>query len=72
MKKFPDKNYDYSQVKYVNNYTKVIIICPKHGPFEIRPSDFLRQTGCPMCKPKSLREIFIINWLKKNNIPYEF
>ncbi len=26
--------YDYSQVRYVNNVTKVTIICPDHGPFE--------------------------------------
>lgn len=71
IKKFPDKNYDYSQVKYVNNYTKVTIICPIHGPFEIRPADFLRQTGCPMCKPKSLKENFIADWLKKNNVSYK-
>ena len=71
LQKFPDKNYDYSKVNYINNYTKVTIICPIHGPFEIRPADFLRQTGCPMCKPKSLTEIFISNWLKKNNIPFK-
>ena len=25
--------YDYSKVEYVNNKTKVCIICPKHGEF---------------------------------------
>ena len=25
--------YDYSKVEYVNNHTKVCIICPKHGEF---------------------------------------
>lgn len=25
--------YDYSKVKYLNNRTKVCIICPKHGEF---------------------------------------
>lgn len=39
---FPDKSFDYSKVKYVNNDTKVIIGCPIHGDFEIRPGDFLR------------------------------
>ena len=60
--------YDYSKVEYINNDTKVIIICPIHGEFEIRPGDFLRQTGCPKCKPKSLRENFIENWLKSNSV----
>lgn len=63
--------YDYSKVNYINNDTKVVIICPKHGEFEIRPGDFLRQTGCPKCKPKSLKEDFIEQWLKDNNIPYK-
>lgn len=26
--------YDYSKVEYVNNHTKVCILCPKHGEFE--------------------------------------
>lgn len=26
--------YDYSQVNYVDNKTKVVIICPNHGTFE--------------------------------------
>lgn len=70
-KKFPDKNFDYSKVNYINNDTKVIIGCPIHGDFEIRPGDFLRQTGCPLCRPKSLREIFISKWLNENNIPFK-
>lgn len=32
--------YDYSKVNYINNSTKVIIICPIHGEFE--------QTDCHM------------------------
>lgn len=42
--------YDYSQVAYKNNATKVQIICPHHGPFNQRPSDHLRGQGCPICK----------------------
>ena len=63
--------YDYSKVSYINNDTKIVVICPIHGEFEIRPGDFLRQTGCPKCKPKSLREDFIEQWLKDNNISYK-
>ena len=29
--------YDYSKVEYINNRTKVCIICPKHGEFWITP-----------------------------------
>lgn len=62
--------YSYDKADYKNNDTKVIITCPIHGDFEIRPGDFLRQTGCPKCRPKSLKEIFIEDWLKNNNINY--
>lgn len=41
--------YDYSKVSYENNYTKVCIICPKHGEFWQLPSDHLRGFGCIKC-----------------------
>ena len=30
-KEIHHKNDDYSKVDYVNNHTKVCIICPEHG-----------------------------------------
>ena len=44
--------YDYSKVNYVNNYTKVCIICHEHGEFWQTPSAHLRGQGCPKCKSK--------------------
>ena len=41
--------YDYSKVEYVNNATKVKIICPQHGEFEQTPNLHLRGSGCPAC-----------------------
>lgn len=43
--------YDYSLVEYVNNKTKVKIICPIHGEFEIIPSGHIGANGrgCPKC-----------------------
>ena len=41
--------YDYSKVNYVNNHTKVCIICPIHGEFWQTPSGHLRGQGCPKC-----------------------
>lgn len=41
--------YDYSKVVYINNKTKVCIICPEHGEFFIRPNDFLTGYSCPEC-----------------------
>lgn len=41
--------YDYSLVNYVNNETKVKIICEIHGIFEQIPSGHLRGKGCIKC-----------------------
>lgn len=41
--------YDYSKVEYINNRTKVCIICPKHGEFWQTPETHLRGCGCPYC-----------------------
>jgi very-short-patch-repair endonuclease len=44
------KKYDYSRVIYVNDYTKVEIVCPKHGSFWQQPSNHVRQkSGCETC-----------------------
>ena len=42
--------YDYSKVEYVNNHTKVCIICPKHGEFWQTPNHHLLGHGCSKCK----------------------
>ena len=43
-------DYDYSQVDYKNNKTKVKIICPTHGVFLQTPSNHTNQEqGCPKC-----------------------
>ncbi len=45
--------YDYSKVNYVNNVTKITIICPKHGEFQQTPSNHIYGStnggGCPEC-----------------------
>ncbi len=41
--------YDYSQVNYINNITKVKIICSEHGIFEQTPKDHKNNQGCPEC-----------------------
>ena len=61
--------YDYSKVIYINNKTKVTIICPEHGEFYQRPNDHLNCIGCPKCD-SSKGEITIRNILNKNNIKH--
>lgn len=41
--------YGYSKVTYVNNSTKVIIVCSKHWDFEQTPHRHLEGKGCPHC-----------------------
>ena len=41
--------YEYSNVCYVNNATKVTITCPVHGDFKQIPGSHLRGCGCPGC-----------------------
>lgn len=44
--------YDYSKVVYVNNRTKVCIICPEHGEFWMTPDNHLRGRRCIYCSGK--------------------
>lgn len=47
--KIHGNKYDYSKVNYINNRTKVCIICPIHGPFYQIPNIHLHSQGCPKC-----------------------
>lgn len=44
-----NNKYDYSLVEYVNNHTKVKIICKEHGVFEQIPNSHLLGRGCSRC-----------------------
>ncbi len=48
--------YDYNQVVYINNSTKVAIICPQHGLFLQLPSNHLRGSQCPLCSKEAITE----------------
>lgn len=41
--------YDYSNTNYINNKTKVCIICPKHGEFWQMPYNHFKGEGCQKC-----------------------
>lgn len=47
--------YDYSRVIYINNKTKVEIVCNLHGGFLIAPGDHLKGQGCPECSYDKMR-----------------
>jgi len=45
-----NNKYDYSLVNYINNNTKVKIICKEHGIFEQIPTNHIsKKQGCPKC-----------------------
>ena len=44
-----NSKYKYDSTIYVNNRTKVSIICPSHGEFLQSPDNHLAGKGCPEC-----------------------
>lgn len=63
--------YDYSQVVYSNNLTRITIICPYHGPFSQTPTSHKDgRSGCRSCR-LSKGEQIIAEYLRENNIPFE-
>ena len=49
-KRIHGDKYDYSKVEYVNSYTKVCIICPKHGKFWQTPINHVDlKHNCALC-----------------------
>lgn len=69
-KQIHGNEFDYSQVVYVNNITKVKIICKKHGVFEQRPSKHLsNKRGCPLCgkeRTKEFQKENYVGWSHSN------
>ena len=61
-KEIHGNKYDYSEVMYTDNKTKIIIICSEHGKFLQEPRCHLSKNGCPSCSSfrseKLSRDIF--------------
>lgn len=45
--------YDYSKVEYINNKTKVCIICKIHGEFYQTPNDHIGNHNCRKCSEEN-------------------
>lgn len=41
--------YDYSSVNYVNNHTKIKVVCDVHGPWYVIPNNHLSGAICKSC-----------------------
>lgn len=68
--------YDYSNVNYINNKTKVEIICSLHGSFEQTPQNHKKGSGCIKCNgggivAKNSEEV-ILNFKNIHNDEYDY
>lgn len=75
-----NNKYDYSKVNYVNDSTKITIICPLHGEFIQLPNKHLNGRECNLCKPQKTAntfktkysKIFIEKAIKLHNNKYTY
>lgn len=45
--------YDYSKVTWTKAHNHVVIVCPLHGEFKMRPVDHIgNREGCPLCSTR--------------------
>ena len=67
--KLHKNKYDYSLLEYNDMNDRVVIICPKHGHFEIYAHSHLEGYGCKKCGPEA-EFIKKANKLYKNKFDY--
>jgi len=59
--------FDYSKVEYINDSTKVCIICPEHGEFWQAPHGHLSGKGCSMCHEENhVNEMLLYKFIKES------
>lgn len=66
--------YDYSNTNFLNNISKIKIICPEHGEFQQSAGGHLYGKGCPKCSrnQKKTTSEFIIDAAIKHNEKYDY
>ena len=57
-----NNKYNYSKSLYINDSTKLTIICNIHGEFEQTPNKHLRGNDCPKCKHTKIKQTFNLNY----------
>ncbi len=66
-----EDRYSYDEVNYINNFTKIKIICPEHGAWKTKPNNHTScKSGCPKCANSVSKPEFEIIDFIKNLIPY--
>jgi hypothetical protein len=70
--KIHHNRYDYSKVKYINNRTKVCIICAEHGEFWQPAHIHLKGRGCRKCGiiDRTNKFIKLASLIHKNKYDY--
>jgi very-short-patch-repair endonuclease len=71
--KIHDNKYDYSLIyeDYINQHSKVKIICPKHGVFEQSASNHSGGCGCSVCKKDTKGQKSVRKYLKDSNLLFK-
>lgn len=72
--------YSYDNVKYIDSFTKISIVCKKHGEFLQTPNNHISNSaGCPSCKSdklsidrRSTTDEFINKANLKHNKKYDY
>lgn len=67
--------YDYGLVEYINNHTKVKIVCPTHGEFLQIAHDHINGCICKKCafdKFKIPLDVLIKRFVKKHGEKYDY
>lgn len=52
--------YDYSETKYINAKTKIVVKCPRHGLIEQFPNNHIRH-GCKFCSKEKIIPIDLVS-----------
>lgn len=66
-----NNEFNYSKADYVNCYTKIEIVCSKHGSWWQTPINHINnRQGCPRCN-ESKGEKIIFDFLTQNNIEFK-
>lgn len=48
-KKLYGDSFSYDKTEYINNETRVLVTCKKHGDVFVNPTRFMTGSGCPLC-----------------------
>lgn len=64
--------YEYIDINYINNKSKIKIQCKEHGEFEQRVDSHLHGSGCPRCSKISNYYDFVIKANKIHNNKYKY